>query len=84
MHWECEIYSDYLSPHRRFDSIIRILLQTAFPDDGWSHEWESKQNTFLGGTRVLRVLVVLREYTLRALEISTGSTLLILLSTPTI
>ena len=39
---------------------------------------------FRGGTRVLRALAVFREYMLRALEISTGSTRLILLSTPSI
>ena len=33
-------------------------------------------NYFRGGTRVLRVLAVFREYMLQALEISTGSTLL--------
>ena len=70
--------------HRRFDNFIRILLQTAFTVHGWSHEWELKKITFGEGTRVLRVLAVFREYMLRALEISTGSTLLILLSTLTI
>ena len=64
--------------HRRFDVVIRILLQTAFAVHGWSHEWKLKQISFGKGTRVLRVLAVFREYTLRALEISTGSTLRIL------
>ena len=73
----------HLSVHRRFDNFIRILFQTALIVDGWSHEWELKQITFGEGTRVLRVLAVFREYMLRALEISTGSTL-DTLSTPTI
>ena len=84
VYWEYGAYSDHLSVYRRFDNIIRILLQTAFIVGGWSHEWELKQITFGGGTRVLRLLAVFREYMLRALEISTGSTLLILLGTPTI
>ena len=66
------------SIHPRFYNFIRILLQTAITFHGWSHEWELKQISFGGGTRVLRVLAVLREYMLRALEISAGSTLLIL------
>ena len=52
--------------------------QHLFTVHGWSHEWELKQITFWGGTQVLRVLAVFREYMLRALEISTGSTRLIL------
>ena len=67
--------------HRRFDNFIRILLQTAFTDDGWSYEWGLKQSTFGGELEYLRVLAVFREYMLRALEISTGSTLLDTLST---
>ena len=46
--------------HCRFHNSIRILLQTAFTVDGWSHEWELKHFTFGGGTRVLRVLAVFR------------------------
>ena len=46
--------------HRRFDNFIRILLQTAFTVDGWSHEWELKQISFGGETRVLVVLAVFR------------------------
>ena len=38
--------------HRRFDNFIHILLQTTFTVHGWSHEWELKQITFEGGTRV--------------------------------
>ena len=70
--------------HRRFDNFIRTLLQTASTVHVWSHKWELKQITFEGGTRVLRILAVFREYMLRELEISAGSTLLVLLSTPTI
>ena len=58
VYWEYGAYSDHLSVYRRFDNIIRILLQTAFIVGGWSHEWELKQNTFSGGTRILRVLAV--------------------------
>ena len=55
-----------------------FIAENTFTVDGWSHEWELKQNTFSGGTRILRVLAVFWEYMLRAPEIPTGSTLLIL------
>ena len=63
-YWEYEVYFDHLSVHRGFDNFIRLFLQTAFTVHGWSHEWELKQITFGGGTRVLRVLAVFREYSL--------------------
>ena len=59
VYWEYGAYSDHLSVYRRFDNIIRILLQTAFIVGGWSHEWELKQITFGRGTRVF-VLAVSR------------------------
>ena len=49
VYWEYGAYSDHLSVHRRFDNIIRILLQTAFIVDAWSHEWVLRQITFGGG-----------------------------------
>ena len=64
IYWEYEVYFDHLSVHRCFDNFIRILLQIAFTVHEWSHEWELKQITFGGGTRVLRVLAVFREYRL--------------------
>ena len=81
VYWKYSVYFDHLSVHRRFDNFIRILLQTAFTIHGWSYEWELKQSTFGGELEYLRVLAVFREYMLRALEISTGSTLLDTLST---
>ena len=71
-------------PFRQFHPHYYIADSIHCSRSLWSHEWELKQITFGGGTRVLRLLAVFREYMLRALEISTGSTLLILLSTPTI
>ena len=78
-----EVWSIF-RPYRRFDNYIDILLQTAFTVHGWSHDWGLKQITFGGGPRVVRVMSILREYTLRELEISTGSTFLVLSSIPTI
>ena len=78
VYWEYEVYSDHLSVHRRFDNFILILLQTAFTVHGWSHECELMQIAFGEGTGILGVLAVFLEYMLRALAISTGSTLLIL------
>ena len=49
VYWKYEAYSDHLSVHRRFAHCIRILLQTAFIVDAWSHEWVLKQITFGGG-----------------------------------
>ena len=61
--------------HRRFDHFIHIVLQTAFIVDGWSHEWELKQITFGGGTRVFRVLAVFRPVvTASTCTASTAST----------
>ena len=42
VYWKYEVHFYQLSVHRRFDNSIRILLQTAFPVHGWSHEWELK------------------------------------------
>ena len=68
----------HLSVHRRFDNFICILLQTSFTIHRWSHERYLKQVSLGGGTRVLGVLTLFRKVMLRALKVSTGSTLLIL------
>ena len=75
-----EVHFDHLSVHRRFDNLVpHFIADKIYYCSRMVPRMGIGANCFRGWElEYLRVLAVFREYKLRALEISTGSALLIL------